>query len=384
MKNAILYLSLCFGLSIAMVTGLFMWSRHKTHHDNGFYRFFPPHPVTRVQATDLRYNSYYIIGTYENKVYLSNLTAPSHLLSVTIPEMDTVHIRLKISTEDNRPLRRNTRVSMWYPYFYIADGYTPQVLRGKFGEWHARPFMYDSAYFNTALPIGPKSLAIRTTSGATRELVLGKQTGRSPHVTLAPGLLEKQQDGIFCTDGILQYNKELSQLIYLYYYRNQYIVTDTLMRLLYRGKTIDTNSVAKVKTVFTASDKSRKMAVPPPVVNSHSTTRGHRLFVHSVLRAKNESEETFGKASVIDVYDLKERNYAFSFYLYAYDGFRVSDFVWHDNYLIALHHKHLVVYTTRFDAYASSRPGMLLPVLTVHPYYRDNSRNVSPNTCRKK
>ncbi|WP_148044228.1 hypothetical protein [Sinomicrobium pectinilyticum] len=337
--------------SILTVLGLYAVSDKLTHEHNSFHRSFPPHPIIRAGGIDLKYNSYYIAGTDSNRVYLSNLTAPLHLLSVNLPDLDTTHIRLSIEDPENTKFRRNTKVEVLPPYFYITDGVTPRLLRGKIGEWHARRFMYDSAFFSVAIPIGPKSFALRSTSSKTREHVLGKETNKSPHVKLVPGLLEKQVDGIFCTDGMLHYNRELSQLIYLYHYRNQYIVTDTSLNLLYRRNTIDTNSRAKIKTATITSENSKTMATPPLMVNKRSATYGDRLLVHSDLMAKNESKKAFSKASVIDVYHLKRGKYEMSFYIYPYNELKLTNFEITNKNLIALHGQYLVVYNTHFDMF---------------------------------
>ncbi len=197
MKSPIIKISLCLVCSISVVVVLFAISREKTHKDNGFYRFLPPHPVIRGKAVDLHYNSYYFAGNDDDVVYLSNTTAPLHLLSVRLPELDTTHIQLTVANGKNLKFRRNTKVQILPPYFYITDGVTPRLLRGTLGEWQAQPFMYDSAFFSTAIPIGPKSFVTRSISSKTKSYVLGKEIAKPPYFKLIPGLLEKQIDGIF-------------------------------------------------------------------------------------------------------------------------------------------------------------------------------------------
>ncbi|MBC9797035.1 hypothetical protein [Sinomicrobium weinanense] len=344
MKNSGITLGLCFVFSVLAVVILYALSDKLTHKHNSFNRFFPPHPVIPVKEIDLNYNSYYFAGTDRDKVYLSNLTAPLHVLEVDLPSLDTIHITIQVENPKAITFSRNTRVSVLPPYFYISDGIAPGLLRGRLGAWHARRFMYDSAYFSDATPIGPKSFILKTMSSTTREYVLGKETDKVPHVKLVPGLLEKQIDGIFCTDGMLHYNKDLSRLIYLYHYRNQYMVMDTSLNLLSYGKTIDTNSRAKIKTASIPSQYSTTLSAPGFMVNKDSYTSGELLFVHSDLMAKNESLETFNKTSVIDVYNIQDHTYKFSFYIYPYEEFKLNQFAVTDRHLIAIHHRHLLVY----------------------------------------
>ncbi|WP_268223529.1 hypothetical protein [Sinomicrobium oceani] len=355
MKNPIIKISLCLVCSISVVVVLFAISREKTHKDNGFYRLFPPHPVTRAKAIDLKFNSYYFAGSDNSRVYLSNVTAPLHLLSVNLPNLDTTHIRLSVEDQSSTEFRQGTRVTVLSPYFYIADGIAPWLMRGTLGKWSARRFMYDTAYFNRAVPIGPKSFVLKTMSSQTRQRILAKATDISPYVKLVPGLLEKQIDGIFCTDGKLYYNKDLAQVVYVYDYRNQFIVMDTTLNLLFRGNTIDTTTRVKIKTASLYSGKTKQLAAPPFLVNKTCATSGDYLFVHSNLMAKNENVETFRNTVVIDVYHLKNNTYEFSFYIQPYKNYKLSHFYVADNYLVAIHGQYLVVYNMHLDSFRKDR-----------------------------
>ncbi|WP_428743299.1 hypothetical protein [Tenacibaculum sp.] len=344
MKSTYIKITTCVTVGILTVGVLYEISDRLTHKKNSFHRYFTFHPVSPIRGIDLKYNSYYISGADSNGVYLGNITAPLRLLQLKLPEMDTTRLQLKVEQTEGLKLRKSSILTVRNPYFYITDGVTPKVLRGEIGKWYARSFMYDSAYFSNAVPIGPKSLVIRSLSSDTQEYVLGKETDSLPYVKLVPGILEKQLDGIFCTDGMLHYNAELSKLIYLYYYRNQYIVMDTTLNIVYKGKTIDTNSIAKINPTKIKSKNTKILGSPPLMVNKKSCTAGNVLLVHSNLMAKNEDPKTFGETSVIDVYNLKEGTYAFSFYIDPYKDEKLTDFYLTRNHFIAIHDHYLVLY----------------------------------------
>jgi hypothetical protein len=154
--------------------------------------------------------------------------------------------------------------------------------------------------------------------------------------------LQKQVDGVFCTDGMMAYDKDLARLIYLYRYRNQYIVMDSNLSMTYRANTIDTTSVAKVKVATIASTHAHTMAAPPLMVNRQMAVHQQWLFVNSSLLARNEHTRALDQASVIDVYDLLSRKYQFSFYLYDYDRReKIRQFAIYGNRLIALFETHI-------------------------------------------
>ena len=344
MKSTFIKIATCLIVGIITVSILYGLSDKLTHQQNSFYRYFPPHPAVYDNAIDLKYNSYYFAGVSGDNIYLSSLTAPLHMLKVNPATMDTSHYTIKINDNDPLKFSSSTRVNILSPYFYIADGITPRILRGTLGQWTAKRFMYDSAYFNDAKPIGSKSFTLRTISAKTNENILGKESNIKPHVLLRDHLLEKQVDGIFCTDGMLHYNKELSKIIYLYHYRNQYMVMDTTLNLLYKGRTIDTNTIAKIKTTSIESNHSKTISEPPLVINKNSYTYGNYLFVYSGLMAKNENKDTFNETSVIDVYNITSDTYEFSIYIYPYRKQKLKRFIITDKYLLGIHDQYLVIY----------------------------------------
>ena len=116
------------------------------------------------------------------------------------------------------------------------------------------------------------ALAIRTRDTRKRENTLGIiEFGNPAKVQLAPNLLQKQIDGVFDTDGSLHYSAALQKLVYVYYYRNQFIVANPQLKLSYRGHTIDTNSVAKLKIAYLAEQGIKQFSAPPFTVNAASS-----------------------------------------------------------------------------------------------------------------
>src|SRR5690606_29049517 len=146
-------------------------------------------------------------------------------------------------------------------------------------------------------PIGPKTIALKMMNAKTKERTLGMESNVEPYVKLNSDILEKQLDGIFCTDGQLIYNRDLSQLVYIYYYRNEYMVMDSKMKLLYRARTIDTVSKAHIKLASLRSGEVRKLASPPNIVNLGAYASGAHLYIHATGMAKNDDETTFNRSS---------------------------------------------------------------------------------------
>jgi hypothetical protein len=344
-KKIIIILAVCFLAVTVLVVALYAISDKIVHEPGSFLRVYHKGAAVMSNELDLGYNSYYIAGITDDHIYFGNLTNPLHLVITNLSLTDSQHVRIKLRNMENKPVYKGMKIRIAPPYFYYADGLTPGLYRGKLGDWQAERFMFDSAFFDRAEIIGPSTFAIRT-HNTSLENVLGKVMNADPHIELAPDLLQKQVDGIFCTDGMLRYNKTLNRLIYTYYYRNEYIVYDTNLNLDYRGHTIDTFSHAQIKTAYISSTDTHTLT-NRTITNRESSTSGNYLYIDSDLLAKNDFKITYNLMSVIDVYDLRNNKYKFSFSVLKFDATQTKfrEFQVHNNrFLIALFDKYVVKY----------------------------------------
>tara|TARA_R110002050_G_scaffold125594_4_gene245358 strand:+ start:2345 stop:3448 length:1104 start_codon:yes stop_codon:yes gene_type:complete len=299
--------------------------------------------IAKDTVLDIKHNSYYIAGTTDNRLYLGNVTSFLHLLSVDTTLTDTTHLSIRIKNGDGLVFR-SPSFRIWDPYFYMTDGVMPGLFRGQLGKWEAERFMKDSAFFTKIVPTGPKNFVIRAMQASSRQYVLGTIKDSPPFLNLTQ-LLKKQVDGVFDVDGNLLYNRELDKVVYVYYYRNQFLVTDPDLNLLYEGKTIDTFSQVQINPVHVSSGKTQMLAAPPKMVNGNSTAKGNMLLVNSKIMGRNDDENLYRSSSVIDVYGIHQGAYLFSFYLPGYKGMSARDFRIVGNKLIAQYERHIVAYT---------------------------------------
>ncbi len=325
MKRVLAYLLLLLAAGSVSIYALFQVSEKMKHQRNNFTRSFPHHPITAGNEVDLKFNSYYIAGYSAGKVYLGNYTAP---LSVT--ELDSSLNLTKVHTidiEDVRTKYKSLNLVVDPPNFYIWDGVEAYVYKGDTVNWKAYPYINRQAYFTSYVPISPTRGAIRAISTQTNETVLGLITvGKSIDVKLNPNILTKQVDGLFDTDGTHLYNKQYGKILYTYYYRNQYAVSDTLMEATRYGNTIDTNTRAKIKVKFVRSQRGSKLSEPAVTVNRRTATYGRFLYVHAGLLGQYEPRENWDANSIIDVYDFMDGTYRFSFYIDDKPNARLKDF----------------------------------------------------------
>lgn len=328
---------------MTVVIALFLVSEDIVHYQNNFTRRFPPHPIKKTGEFDLGYNSYYLAGVDSRTLYLGNKTAPLHLLAIDTSMRDTSHIRIKIAPK-SLPFK-SVHVFVVPPFFYVADGSVPCIYRGHIGQWEGALIMKGQAYFSLLVPLDSTSFAFRAASAGTGENVLGLLTIQdSSLVQLHGNILEKQIDGVFCTDGMLIRNKELKRIIYTYYYRNQFISTDHGYTSIQRQNTIDTNAHAKLKLITSNGGETTRLASPPLKVNKSTSSFGNHMYINSAIMGRHEAKELWGQASIIDVYDISDKSYRFSFYIDHQNGHKLRAFFVHKNVIYALIGTKLIKY----------------------------------------
>ncbi|MNS50998.1 hypothetical protein D3C72_836610 [compost metagenome] len=326
-------------VSIIIITGLFLFSEDIMEKENPFIRRFPQATAAKVGSIDIRNTSYYVAGTDKNTIYLANRLAPLQILEIDSDlKKKTNHI-IQLDRENFEFRAVEVRISP--PYFYVYDGTVPVIFKGMISDWKAKVVSEKKFYFSEIIFINEKQLAFRTQKPPTGENILGiANSNDSLPIKYNPLVLQKQKEGIFDTDGTLQYSTTLRKFIYTYYYRNQYIITDENLVVEHRGNTIDTTTRAKLKVVKLKQSGDTKLAAPPYMVNRHTTVRGNLLFVNSLLRGKYEGNDVWKHATVVDVYDISKQTYVLSFYVYDEEGFRMKNFFAGDSamYIISGHY----------------------------------------------
>lgn len=336
-------------LGIGLLTFLFFLSENMMRFHNNFVRRFPHHPAMLDKVMDIGYNSYYIAGEGSGYVYLGNKTAPFTVLVVDGTLENKKEYR--ISLPEGNFSFHSPRLLVRYPNFYIWDGSAALVLWGNVTDWQAKLWDHNTAYFNAFEPIAPDKALVRAISSERKENVLGILSIDSiPHIELFP-VLEKQSDGIFDTHGTLLYNSKVKKIIYAYSFRNQYLVAGSDFKNPDVAHTIDTFSKARIKVKYMQSSKATGLASPGYVVNSIVRTYGNYLFVKSEIMGKYEAEEMWDESSIIDVYDLNNFSYRFSFYLTDIKSIKLSDFIPSDSKMFMLSGRYLSSFKLSGDFY---------------------------------
>ncbi|MFH6991864.1 MauE/DoxX family redox-associated membrane protein [Flavobacterium sp. FlaQc-48] len=325
---------------------MFRFTDNIIHYKNNFIRRFPQHTAQEIYQIDLKFNSYYFAGSDEDKIYLGNSTAP---LKVIV--LDTLSKQI---TQQNITLERIKMpfsvpvVRVSNGHFFVYEGTVPYIFSGSTVDWRANLKLKSGYYFSNAVSVDSTLLAVRYINPLTNENAVGlvdlKDTLKSK---ISTDLLEKQFDGIFDTDGALIYNHEIKKIIYVYYYRNEYMLISNQLKLSIKGNTIDTVSTAHVDLVKNPKTGKITFSKPPLRVNRLIASYGNLLFVNSSLPGQYESEYLWKTASIIDVYDLSDQSYRSSFPIYNIGRKKMRGMYVYGDHLYALIDQKLVCYKLR-------------------------------------
>jgi hypothetical protein len=341
-KKKVIYATLATTtiISSCCIALLYLISNDISRHHNSFIRqFFQS--ASLIKETPLTYNSYYISGEENGTIYLSNTTNP--LKIIIIDSTLTISKIKRITLTDTALPFRSVSVKISAPYFYVIDGTVPCVFKGYIKDWKASLLWKSNTYFSHPQIVDSTTITFRSQTNTGKSTV-GVLNFKTNTVIYGNNILQQQIDGNFDSDGSLHYDPKTKEFIFLYRYRNQYTVADSMMQIKYRGNTIDTISKAQISIAEVKSRGEKKMSKPPLIVNKGSAVDNGLLFVNAGLIGRYEPESMWKDASIIDVYNVKKRSYISSFYIYNVDGSKLRSFIVRGNKLYGIIGSHIVSY----------------------------------------
>lgn len=272
---------------------------------NGFTRNIA-NPLLQSQTIILDAGAYYFAGASRNHVWLG--TRGSSL----IQQLDVELKKLRELNFDTKNFSL-PEITIDSPEYYIQQVAGNRIQHGLMDTDTDRQTLNEQTLVIDAVPVSATCVILKTPHPTDQTFVLAVQ--KQGQMPLVSPLLERQLDGIFCTDGVLRTNPTRDRIIYMYYYRNEFICTDTALNLLYRAKTIDTISRARISVAHVSSERSMSLSSPARVVNQNVQVSEDRIYIESKMVADNEAPDVFDTHHVIDVYALADGAYQFSFYL---------------------------------------------------------------------
>lgn len=320
-------------------------TRQVPHHksNNGFIRKYGSYIYKVDHEISLKDNNLYFAGYNDSLIFLTSPISPDKILTCTPNLKNLREIELRIP-ETIKLAWRAMQVCVDHPNIYLIDRVTPRIL--SYNIENSEHIVIDPPKINydLALPYMGNSLILRSFDLNSKSRILNKLNLSTNGIVKNSEAFIIQQDGIYSTDGSITLNNGNNTFTYVYYYRNEYIQYDSNLNVISTGRTIDTNTHAKIVVRESTNNLRSRLAKPPLIVNRIVCASEDLLYVNSNVIADNDTTSNNEKDFFIDIYDLKKSEYIGSSHLPEYKGKRLTRFIVIKNKIIALYSNFLVSY----------------------------------------
>ncbi|QQU02176.1 MauE/DoxX family redox-associated membrane protein [Myroides odoratus] len=312
--------------------------------NNKIERFYKEFILERNEVVELDYNSYYIAGITDDNIVLANYTAPKHLLLYSIN--DNSLIQSSIILNDSLVQRiKNLKLTLQGKHFYLYDNTSSTVLWGNTQDWEVKNICHFNSVFNSFIMYEDGKAIVRLYNSQQRTNMLGKIDLEICSIDTISDVLNKKIDGLFDIDGQLLRDIKNNNVVYLFYYRNQYLnfelgnITKPLLQ-----HTIDTMAQVPLTFGVTENGNKKKLSKSFFKVNVNGTYFNNHLFIKSNTIGKDESAKRIKNFSIYDVYHVQENVYKFSFYMENYKGKEMKSLFLYNDLLMGITEDNLIIY----------------------------------------
>jgi len=328
-------------VSISIVTILFQSSENKMHTSNPFIRRYV-HGVLKSYKIKLPGNAYYYAGSDSKNIYLGNYSNPL-LVTIIDKKLQTQEAyTIKVAKNDLPSIATQLRVSP--PLFYLIDGEISRILKGSIKSWKVHNRYDGKLSFSDYQIIKENIVVFKAYNSSNNQYALGYlHIKDSLPYFFKTGLLQKQVAGIFDIDGSLHYDSQTDQVSYTYYYRNTFLIMDSLLKLKSEHHTIDTIKHVQLQ-IDTLKNRKKLKLTSSLMVNPSSYSYGGHQYVRSNIKGLYEPKKTWEQTQTIDVYDMNNGNYQSSFYVYKQADASVRRFFIIDSNFYGFSNNYLVCY----------------------------------------
>lgn len=337
----------CTLLLPGFVIGLLVGYNALSQKEQDFRRYFDSIKVVESGGRKLQTNSFIILQVDQGKMLLHSSVAQRLMMQIDLRTLDTMSFIVP-DGELKQIKFEDPRVVMSENILVIADASTHVMLRST----DARSGIFtknEIPQFSLIIPASDTTFVFRTYSSLAQQDILSWIDISNGEQGYGKSILEKQVDGVFCVDGILLFNKSLRRIVYVYYYRNEFITADAQLKHVARGHTVDQTHLASIQvdTYERNGERTTTFKSPPRFVNNRCATDGNYLYVVSNVRAKNQEREAFDNNYTVDRYNLITMNYEGSFYLVPTKNrhkLKNFDFAVSGDLLMAIYDEDVVLY----------------------------------------
>ncbi|KUJ56393.1 MauE/DoxX family redox-associated membrane protein [Chryseobacterium aquaticum] len=342
-KKPIKYITLTFFIIISSSLSVFLMylqSEKALRKNNNFTRRYIPHAIQEENKLDISYNSFYFIGQDSQNIILGNTTAPLNLTIVKKDLSTSLKFRIPLNTKIYN--FKSIKVTWLTPNYYIYDGTVPAIFQGNLKDNKpAKRLVFGDMYFDQLSVISENNYLFRSQSTKFKNFAIG--TYKSQKGELNYNVLGTQKTGYIENDGLLLTDEQRNNSVYLYYYKNEFVVLNNLNAESKRFKLISYKPDQKTETVK-LPDGSTKIKNPLQQSVKNAFVANNILFVNSNSKARHDGTMQWNKASIIDFYKINQQYYSGSFLVPNRHGEKVKDMLIADEYLYILIGNEIVKY----------------------------------------
>lgn len=350
-RKSITLLTLITLLSFAVVVVLYALSEEPFSYQQNFTRIHHDAFITPHHAHDLKRSDYYIAGTTSNQIYFGNEKDSLTLYATDYAFQNIDTIQLHITPVADTLQLNDSRIEVDSPYFYVKLGTQRMLYQGELNHWRAIHIFNDITYFKQAVATTAGTFAYVAEGGTaadkTRTNLLCTISPFQPFV-VRNDILKGYTDGYYSTLGALRYSKTLRQLVYVYFYRDEFIIMDAQLNPLHHATSIGTVMREHIKPLE-VSKGVYTLASTSAVVNRNAQVYDSLLFIYSNLMSMNEDKSMFDSSNVIDVYNLVTQQYLFSFFIPDYKQIKLTSFYITGEHLITKHANYITTYSLNYN-----------------------------------
>lgn len=348
MKKAISII-LVFTAAICTVAALARFSYSPNNTKNGFLRNFTVPNLVLEKNETFAEELKEICGITSTQVYFSTATPGKIVASghdLTKQEIITVPIPPGRITKKNPIFYQVT-----FPNIFVYEGNIPGItIYSITGEKKSTSTLEKGA-FSRITHINGNIFVMRKINRKLRDQRFVKYNTANSQLAPEKNISIPSTDMGLSADGKLYYDETSNRLCYIQLYINEFITFDTNLNLIGRYKTIDTSNISKFSSAIigvtpTSSNKIVTNDKPVQIINKAGCVDKGMIYIHSKLKADNESEAA-EKNAAIDMYDLKTGRYAGSFYIPWQKGEPLHRFMVYGDKVFAVYKNSVAVYTVK-------------------------------------
>jgi len=342
----ILFLTILVGSSIPLL--LYTSTDSPNKRKNGFIRFIKD--KLKVSHSIVRPSNIYRISGLKGKSIFFAHKLPGKIIqwdtSSNLFSLDSI----KGIAFPNYHIPYDMQITNNCIFEFIGD--YKKVYKANFSSLKVTDSLTSSFVFTRGAVISNQSISLR-------QLAPAKLSDQTLSIRIFNSDLQynsiltsfKQDVSGIETDGLLLYDTNSKTIIYSPFYSSQIICLDSSLNTSYKIHTIDTITQIRTKSgsapLGNTHSQSISISSPRYLITKHSCTFNGKVYLLAALKADNELFDDFINNATVDVYDLKERKYLYSFYIPLFNGERTSQFSVFDKTLIALYKSSIVVYNLK-------------------------------------